>query len=93
MPETIILSGGGLMVLVNCGIDLQLLPLQIESVCCCHEDMLTNCLSLLGNERRSFLHIGIRLDSLGPVDILMRVSVWLEVCVTLADQRPFFRRF
>ena len=53
VPETIILRGGGLMgndgsmVLLDGGIDLQLLPLKIDRISCGGEDMLSSCLSLL----------------------------------------------
>ena len=50
--------------------------------------MLSSSLSLLGYEGWSFLQGRVRMGSQGPVDPILGVHAWLQVCILLTDQHP-----
>ena len=55
---------------------------------CGCEDMLSSCLSLLSNEGRSLIDVGIWMCSLGPINVLLGVHGGLHVWIMVTDQHP-----
>ena len=55
------------------------------------EQMLSSCLSLLGDEGWSLHEGGVQVGSQGPVDPILGVPARLQVCILLTDKHTLLR--